>query len=98
MLLLTLVVVCCCLCVKGGKCGEAWSYAARLFEEGVPPWCAARSCAQCVSRADARRDPSVIDVGGILRDLPTFDWRSVTSALLGALALWASQLFKKKDK
>lgn len=40
----------------------------------------------------------MIDVGGILRDLPTFDWRSVTSALLGALALWASQLFKKKDK
>lgn len=40
----------------------------------------------------------MIDLSSIARDLPTFDWRSVTSALLGALALWLSQLFKKPDK
>lgn len=40
----------------------------------------------------------MIDVKGLLHDLPTFDWRSITSAILGAAALWLSQLFGKKKR
>lgn len=31
-------------------------------------------------------------------DLPTFDWRSVISAALGAAIMWLQGLFKKPTK
>lgn len=31
-------------------------------------------------------------------DLPTFDWRSVLSGLLGALTAWVAALLAKKAK
>lgn len=35
--------------------------------------------------------------GGFWHDLPTFDWRSITSAIFGAALLWLGQLFKNKQ-
>lgn len=32
------------------------------------------------------------------QDLPTFDWRSILSAGLGALVAWLSALLAKKSK
>lgn len=32
------------------------------------------------------------------KDLPTFDWRSVVSAALGAVTVWLSSLLSKKKR